>query len=80
MNEEYRNIFKLVNRLNKIGIKVVIHLNFPWIYLYKVNDNKVLEKYKGNHGYTIAFGNIRGDEPVKLIDRKDLFKIIRKYK
>jgi hypothetical protein len=73
-------INRLVPRLRKIGINVELFGNVPWIYLDKVNGNKVKEKFHANHGFTIAFYPIRNDQKMELTDIREIFKIIRKYK
>lgn len=67
------------NRLKNIGIDVVITGNYPWIYLDKINGNKVKEKFKGNHGFTIAFLPIKDDRELEFTNIKEIFKLIRKY-
>lgn len=68
----------LVNRLNKISITIELISNYPWIYLLKVNDNLVKEKYESNHHYTIMFHPKIDD--ATFLDIEDLFKTIKKYK
>jgi hypothetical protein len=70
------------NRMRRIGIKLDLISNIPWIYLYKVNGNRVLpEDYNSNHGYTIAWYPVKLGEKVHLdSDLKRTFKIIRKYR
>lgn len=72
----------LKDRLNKIGIEIELMGNYPWIYLYSVNGNKIKEKdyFYGNHGFTIAFLPIKRDIPLTILDISKTFKIIRKYK
>ena len=72
-------INRLVPRLRKIGIDVELFGNYPWVYLDKVNGNKVKEKFCANHGFTIAFIPLN-DEKMELLDIREIFKIIRKYK
>lgn len=71
-----------INRMKRIGIKLDLVSNIPWIYLYKVNGNKVLpEDYNTNHGYTIAWYPVKAGEKVHLdSDLTRTFKIIRKYR
>ena len=71
---------KLVLRLKQIGIEIEMISNYPWIYLDKVNGNKIQEEdyFCGNHGFTIAFYQIK--QEIKLTDISKIFKIIRKYK
>jgi hypothetical protein len=66
---------KLVTRLAKLNISVELGLNYPWVYLDKVNNKRVTELYSGNPGFTICYLN--GKEFLSL---KLMFKIIRKYK
>jgi hypothetical protein len=71
-----------INRMKRIGIKLDLVSNIPWIYLYKVNGNKVLpEDYNTNHGYTIAWYPVKVGEKLHLdSDLTRTFKIIRKYR
>ena len=75
-------INRLVPRLRKIGISVELFGNYPWIYLDKVNGNKIKREdyFRGNHGFTIAFSPIRNDQKMELTDIGKVFEIIRKYK
>jgi hypothetical protein len=73
-------INRLVPRLRKIGIEVELFGNVPWIYLDKVNGNKVKEKFHANHGFTIAFYPIKIGEQIELTDIREIFKTIRKYR
>ena len=69
-----------VNRMKKLGIEVTLVSNFPWIYLDTINDKKVIEKFQGNHGFTIAFSPIRKGQALKFTDITKIFEVIRKYK
>jgi len=71
-----------INRMKRIGIKLDLVSNIPWIYLYKVNGNRVQpEDYNANHGYTIAWYPVKVGEKVHLdSDLTRTFKIIRKYR
>ena len=72
-----------INRLKRIGIELELSSNYPWIYLEKVNGNQVLPEdwINANHGYAIAYGPVRVDQDYSLdYDRKEMFRIIRKYK
>jgi hypothetical protein len=75
-------INRLVPRLRKIGIDVELFGNYPWIYLDKVNGNRIKKEdyYLGNHGFTIAFYPIKPGQVMELTDIKKVFEIIRKYK
>lgn len=70
-------VAKLVERLKYININIELHGNYPWIYLYKVNGNKVKEKYLANHGFTAFI--LKRDSTYYTPDSKLLFKTIRKY-
>lgn len=71
-----------VNRMKRIGIKLDLVSNIPWIYLYKVNGNRVLpEDYNSNHGYNVAWYPVKVGEKVHLdSDLTRTFKVIRKYR
>lgn len=75
-------LIRLIARLKKIGIEIKLSGNYPWIYLSEVNGNRIQEEdyYYGNHGFTIAFLPIRLDRELEILDIKQTFKIIRKYK
>lgn len=68
-----------VKRMKKLGIDIQLIANYPWIYLDKVNGNKVKEKYMADWGFTIAFLPIRRDKELQFTDINEIFKIIRKY-
>lgn len=80
MNE----ITVFINRLEKIGIKLQLSGNIPWIYLESVNGNRVKREdwVNANHGYCIAWSGVRlGEQPhLNWHDIKTTFKIIRKYR
>lgn len=80
--EAMNEIQVFINRLKKIGIELELSGNIPWIYLDKVNGNRVKrEDYNANHGYTIAWYPVRlGDKPHLDSDLKRTFQVIRKYK
>ena len=77
MKEDILTVF--VERLKKIGIKVKLSGNLPWIYLNEINDKKVTELFHGNHGFTIAFLPARIDQEMEFTDISEIFKLIRKY-
>lgn len=72
----------LINRLNKIGIEIVLAGNYPWIYLETVNGNRIKEEdfFYGNHGFTIAFLPTKLGKKMEITDIKKTFEVIRKYK
>lgn len=70
-------INSFVERLAKLGIDVSLQGNYPWIYLYKINDTGVTEKFMANHGWTVFI--LKQDGTYYMPDRKAAFKLIRKY-
>jgi len=75
-------ITTLKNRLSKIGIEIEMSGNYPWIYLDKVNGNRIKqEDFTANHGFNIAWFGIKNDDKIKFAeDPKTIISIIRKYK
>lgn len=71
-----------INRMKKIGIKLELSGNVPWIYLDKVNGNRVKsEDFNANHGYTVAWYPVKLGDNFRLdSDLKRTFEIIRKYR
>lgn len=66
-------IKSFVEKLAKIGIKVELVGNLPWVYLDTVNGARVTERFGGNHGFTVfMWGN-----DVTWTDRRYAFKKIR---
>jgi hypothetical protein len=77
-----RNVLNaLVERLQKIGIEIELAGNYPWVYLNKINGNRVTETFEANHGFTVAFIPLRDNKNKKmeLTDIAEIFKLIRKY-
>ncbi len=77
MNEKL--IENFVRRLRKIGIRVELTGNYPWVYLDAVNGNPVRDKFKADHGYTAFFIPVRADLPIQFSDIKHVFNTVRKY-
>lgn len=69
----------LLHRLANIGIDMELSINFPWIYVDKINGNKIYEKFQADHGWTVAFAPVRMGDDFKFTDIKEIFKLIRKY-
>lgn len=69
-------------RMKKLGIELEMWSNYPWIYIDKVNGNKVREEdyFHGNHGFTVGFHPIRPDQVFDFTDIGRIFKLIKKYK
>jgi len=83
MNELKRNMLPLtilVNRLKHIDIDIKCINNYPWVYLDKVNGNKVQELNDSEHGFTIGYLPIQRRKDFAFVELSKIFKIIRKYK
>lgn len=65
-----------VNRLKKIGIKIELLGNVPWIYLDKVNGNEVKDKHASDWGFVLGYRNRK----FVFEDLDKIFKVIRKYR
>ena len=68
-----------MKRMGKLGIKIELSANYPWVYINKINGKIVKETFLGNHGFTIAFLPIREEQNTKLTDIGVIFSLIRKY-
>ncbi len=66
-------------RLSKIGIDVSCSGNFPWVYIDKINGNKVKEKHNSEHGFVVGYAPIRLGSKFTFETLSEIFKIIRKY-
>jgi len=66
-------------RLEKIGIKVELFGNYPWIYLGSVNGKRVTERYMAEHGFTAFFLATKNSHPYKnkFTDRRRVFEKVR---
>ena len=70
----------LERRLNKIGIKIELMGNIPWIYLVRVNGNTVRQSdFTAHYGFTIAW-TVCENKIMLDHNTKRIFEIIRKYK
>lgn len=68
-----------IKRLKKIGIDIELSSNIPWIYIHKINGIRVTDRFEGEHGFTIAFTPLRGQE-LNFTDIGEIFRLIRRYK
>jgi hypothetical protein len=68
-----------VGRIKNIGIDIKLVCNYPWIYIDEINGKRVIEKFKGNHGFTVAFLPVKIGQEVKFTDIREIFGLIRKY-
>ena len=69
----------LVKRLAKLNITVEFAGNVPWIYLDKVNGNKVTTKLDSDYGFTAFWYPIKINREIKVNSITELFKEIRKH-
>lgn len=70
-------IDSFVNRLDKIGIKVELVGNYPWVYMTTVNNKRVEGNFRGNHGFTVFFRAIRVGQHDRITDISTIFDKIR---
>lgn len=70
-------IKKFVDRLAKIGVKVELVGNYPWVYLDKVNGINITEQFQAEHGFTAFWIPVRADRPVHFSDMRAVFEKIR---
>lgn len=69
-----------VERLQKVGLKVELGCNYPWIYMEYVNGKRITEKFRAEHGFTLAFMPIKEGQEIKFTNIKEIFKLLRKYR
>jgi hypothetical protein len=75
----YEKLINFKNRLEKLTINLEFVVNYPWVYLDKINGIKVNEKFEAEHGFCIGFAPIKLNGEFKFTNIKEIFKIIRKY-
>ncbi len=63
-----------IKRMAKLGVNIELMGNYPWIYIDKINGEKVIEQWMGNHGFTIMFQTTN-----EFTDISEIFNLIRKY-
>jgi hypothetical protein len=68
-----------IMRMKKLNIYIDISYNYPWVYIDKINDKKVEEKFYSKHGFTIAFMPIKKDKKIEFTDIGEVFRLVRKY-
>ena len=72
-------ITTFIERLRNIGINIELGSNVPWIYIEKINGQKVTERYMAKHGFTLAFLPIRPEQKLNFTSIPEIFKLLRKY-
>lgn len=75
-----QKIATFIERMKKIGIEITLLGNCPWLYFDSINGNRVVERFYGNHGFTIGFTPIRPGQQFEFLDIGKMFDIIRKYR
>jgi hypothetical protein len=70
---------RFIARMSRLGIKLQLEGNYPWVYLESVNGNTISRRYGSEHGYVLGFTAIRLDaeKSFDYYDLKDAFKTIR---
>jgi hypothetical protein len=82
MNGDLSKLDVFRKRMKKLNIDIEMWSNYPWIYIDKVNGNKIKHEdyFYGNHGFTIGFHPIKLDQVFEFTDITEIFKLIRKYR
>lgn len=73
-------IDKFVRRMDSLGIKIELAGNYPWVYIVKINNKRVKETFRAEHGFTLCFLPIRQGDEINFTDISQIFKLIRNYK
>lgn len=68
-----------IRRMMKLGYKVELWFNYPWIYIEKINGNIVTEKNFSDHGWTLCLYPTMINSKVNFINLSQTIKLIRKY-
>lgn len=68
-----------LERMRKVGVAMELAANYPWIYIDRINGKRVVEKFRGDHGFTVAFLPIRKDQELHFTDIGEIFSLVRKY-
>lgn len=82
MAEDLIKLYVFKERMKKLGIELEMWSNYPWIYIDKVNGNKVKPEdyFHADHGFTVGFHPIKPGQVFEFTDIGEIFKLIRKYK
>ena len=74
------NIKILLNRLERLDIKMELTGNLPWVYIQSINGKRVTEKFNSEHGFVLGLMPIRTDGgDFNFSDINEIFSLIRKY-
>lgn len=70
-------LLTFISRLSKIGIPVICSVNYPWVYIERIKNEEVTEKYGSEYGWVL--GMITKNDDFHWENEKEMFKLIRKY-
>lgn len=73
----YKELDGIITKLHKAGVNIQLLINYPWVYIDKINNRKVIEKYNSEHGWVVGIYN---KNKFKIDNIKEFFNLIRKYK
>lgn len=68
-----------IKRMDKLGVKIKITSNYPWVYITSINGTVVYDKYQSEWGFVLCYMPIRIGEEIKFVELEKIFKLIRKY-
>jgi hypothetical protein len=68
-----------ITRMKRLNINIELVVNYPWVYLNKINGKYVTEKFRSEHGFTIAFLPIKKEGKMEFTNISEIFSLIRKY-
>lgn len=72
------NLDRFISRMKSINVQLECDLNYPWVYIHKINGVRVKEKSMSIHGFTL--GLMSSKEGFTFIDFETTFNLIRKYR
>ena len=74
-----KNLDTFIARLEKIGLKVELAMNYPWVYLEKIDGKMIKEKRSSEYAFTLGFMPKYGEVDFSFLETQETFRIIRKY-
>jgi len=69
------NLSIFISRLKKLNIELNLVGNYPWVYIDKINNKKVTDKYQSEWGFVLGYLN----KGFTFEDLTEIFKLIKKY-
>lgn len=76
----YNPLNRFLSRIRSINIDIELTSNIPWVYIYKINNKVVTEKYKSEHGFVIGYIPTKPKDKFRFSDTTEIFKLLKKYK